>query len=285
MPQTSSLLCGIEHANQIQENFIAYFRMFAGLPGITFVEEDIVWIVSQGLPGNLVLRTRLSGKELETRLDEILRQIGQRGDQIDWFVFPGCRPNNLGEQLAAYGQAGGPDEAWALVGKIGGPGGTWMWAELDSLADPPSVPPSFQVKWVSDQSRLKEWTQINAEGFGGGDYQPFYDAYARHGLGPDTIARHCIGYLDDRPVTSATLLLAGGIASVYNVSTPEALRRQGFGSAITYAVFEEALKRGYQSAFIWSSRLGRGVYRKLGFTITDFGIREYQWQKKAEDIR
>ena len=272
---------GIEHADRVQENFIAYFRLFAGLPGITFVEEDITWIVSQGLPGNLVLRTRLPAEAIEQRLDEALRQIGQKGDQIDWFVFPGCRPDDLGERLAAYGRAGGPDEAWTLVGKIGGPGGTWMWADLTSLSGHPPVSPDFHVNWVSDQTLLKKWTQINAAGFGSGDYQAFYDAYARHGFGPDAIARHCIGYLDDKPVTSASLLLAGGIASVYNVSTPEPLRRQGFGSAITYAALQEAQKQGYQSAFIWSSPMGRGVYSKLGFVVTDFGIREYQWQKRG----
>jgi ribosomal protein S18 acetylase RimI-like enzyme len=272
---------GIEHADRVQENFIAYFRLFAGLPGITFVEEDITWIVSQGLPGNLVLRTRLPAEAIEQRLDEALRQIGQKGDQIDWFVFPGCRPDDLGQRLAVYGREGGPDEAWTLVGKIGGPGGTWMWADPTSLSGHPPVSPDFHVNWVSDQTLLKEWTQINAAGFGSGDYQAFYDAYSRHGFGPDAIARHCVGFLDNQPVTSASLLLAGGIASVYNVSTPEPLRRQGFGSAITYAALQEAQKQGYQSAFIWSSPMGRGVYSKLGFVVTDFGIREYQWQKRG----
>jgi ribosomal protein S18 acetylase RimI-like enzyme len=91
-----------------------------------------------------------------------------------------------------------------------------------------------------------------------------------------------IGYMDKQPVTSAILILGGGIASVYNVSTAEALRRRPFGSAITYAVLLEASKRGYKSAYVWSSRLGKGVYGKLGFVTSDFGIREYQWQRRVK---
>ena len=123
---------------------------------------------------------------------------------------------------------------------------------------------------------------INAEGFESdpeSDYQKYYDAYARHGFADDSVAVHYIGYFADKPVTSATLLLAGGIASVYNVSTPPCLRRQGFGSAVTYAAFHEAIKRGYETAFVQSSRMGVGAYRRIGFEIMDSGIREYQWKR------
>jgi ribosomal protein S18 acetylase RimI-like enzyme len=279
MSQPSCQPSGIKVADQVQANFIAYFRLFADLPGITFVEADMTWIVSQGLPGNLVLQTRLSGEAIEAYLDQALRQIGQDSDQIDWFVFPGDQPGDLGDRLVARGEAGGPDGTWGLIGKIGGPGGTWLWADLASVANRLPVSANFQVVQVRDHALLKVWQQINAEGFGGGDYQIFYDAFARHGFEPDANALHYLGYLADQPVTSATLLLAGGIASVFNVSTPARLRRQGFGSAITAAAFQAAQKRGYHAAYIWSSPLGQGVYRQLGFATADFGIREYQWQK------
>ena len=116
----------IETIDQLQQNFITYFRLFAGLPGITFVEGDVTWIASQGLPGNMVLQTKLTGDALDERIDELIRQIGQQANAVDWFVFPSCQPADLGERLAARGLAGGPDGAWALVGKIGGPGGNWL---------------------------------------------------------------------------------------------------------------------------------------------------------------
>ncbi len=251
----------------MQENLIAYFHIFAGLPGTTFVDEDVTWFVSaKDEPGNHVLRTCISGNSIDRRIDEIIAQFSQYTDQIDWLVFPSCQPADLGKRLEARGMKAGL-------------GGTWMLADLTAaLPSTPSVPDNFHIGHVSDTTMLEVWKQISSEGFGG-DTQIHYDAYARHGFEPDACSLHYIGYLDDQPVTSSTLLAAGGIASVYDVSTPPALRRQGFGGAITFATLQEARQRGYQSAWIWSSQMGKSVYRKLGFVAADFGVREYQWRK------
>lgn len=181
------------------------------------------------------------------------------------------------------GEAGGPNNEWMLYGNIGGPGGNWMWADLTKLAEPPKIPNSFQVKRVTTQAMLDEWTKINARGFGSADYSSFHAAYARHGFGPNAQAIHFIGYQENVPVTSSTLLVAGGSASVHNVSTPTELRRQGYGGAITRAALQYAIEAGFQETWIWSSNLGKSVYAKLGFTMTDFGIREYQWKKIASE--
>jgi GNAT superfamily N-acetyltransferase len=254
--------------DQIQENLIAYFRIFDGLPGATFVDEDVTWFVSvKDEPGNHVLRTRIAGDAIEQRIDASIGQFSQYADQIDWLVFPGDQPADLGKRLEARGMQSGL-------------GGTWMLADL-TAAPPssPSVPGNFHIRHVRDTAMLETWKQISAAGFGG-DTQIYYDVYARHGFGPDAISLHYIGYLDDQPVTSSTLLVAGGIASIYDVSTPPAFRRQGFGGAITFATLQEARRRGYQHAWIWSSHMGKGVYSKLGFVAADLGVREYQWRKR-----
>ena len=282
MSQSPLSQAELAKVDQMQENLIAYFRLFAGLPGLTFVEEDVTWLVSpQGAPGNHVLRAQFSNDTVECRIDEVINRIGQYTGQVDWLVFPASQPADLGKRLEARGLAGGPDGSWELVGKIGGPGGTWMLANLKVLPTAPAIPDDFHIEYVDNPNMLEAWIQISAEGFGGGDYQNFYEAYARHGFGPEAFSLHYIGYLADRPVTSSTLLLAGGIASIYDVSTPLALRRQGFGSAITWTMLQEARKRGYEYAWIWSSPMGKGVYSKLGFVAADFGIREYQWHKRS----
>lgn len=129
---------------------------------------------------------------------------------------------------------------------------------------------------------LNEWVEISARGFGGSDYSAFHAAYSRHGFEPDAQAVHFIGYLEDQAVTSATLLMTEESASLYNVSTPVELRRQGFGGAVSHATLQEAVQRGYDSAWIWSSSLGKSVYEKLGFFVTDYGVREYQWKKRSQ---
>src|ERR1043165_4340026 len=90
--------------DRMQENMLAYFRLFAGLPGIAVVDEDVFWLVSaRGEPGNQVLRTRILGEAVERRIDEIFAQIGQYTDQIDWLIFPSCQPVDLGACLEARG--------------------------------------------------------------------------------------------------------------------------------------------------------------------------------------
>lgn len=258
----------------IQQNLIAYYRMFAGLPGITFVDQDVIWSTSAGpAPGNQVLRARIAGDSaaIERRIDELIAEFGQHADQVDWLVFPGDQPADLGQRLAGRGMPGSL-------------GGIWMLADLTTPAGVLAVPDGFRIQPVHDTTALATWSDISAAGFGA-DTQIFYDAYARHGFGPQASSLHYIGYLAGQPVTSSTLLLAGGIASVYDVSTPPDLRRRGFGGAITFATLQEARRRGYRDAWIWSSQIGQSVYAKLGFVAGDFGVREYQWRKQPAASR
>lgn len=166
-------------------------------------------------------------------------------------VFPTCLPADLGKRLAQRGMPGHP-------------AGAWMTADLTQLPSAPPVPPGFTVQPVRDDGMLKVWKLAQDAGFGG-DEQLYYDAYARHGYGPGAIAQHYVGFQDGEPVTSGTLLLSDGIASIYNISTPPALRRRGYGSAITAHAMQEAISHGYRLAWIWSSDAGKGVYTGLGF--------------------
>ncbi len=271
-------------ADQIQENMIAYIRLFAGLPGVTVVEEDCFWVASPGLPGNQVLRAQLGDPPTDAQITDLLGRIFEHTNQFDWMVFPGCRPHDLGERLAAIGRDGGPDGAWELIGKIGGPGGNWLITNLAALAVAPAVEGNFRVAQVTSRSDLVTWRLASADGFGHTmermEGESMFDAYARHGFGAEATSLHYIGYVDDTPVTSGTLLMAGGIAGLYDISTPPALRRRGYGSAISWWMLYEAQQRGIAEAFVWSSNLGKGVYAGIGCMPVDVGVREYQWQKR-----
>lgn len=263
----------------VQDNFIAYFRHFAGLPEITFVEEESgTWITTvHGAPGSQVMKTNFVSENAAEQIDETLRRVGQQVDEIDWMIWPGDQPHNLGELLTAQAASGGE---WMLYGNIGKQPGTWLVIDLEKLVESVPVAPGFRVRQVQNTEQLDIWADINAKGFGSVDYSAFRAAYLRHGFGADAQALHFIGYQGDEPVTSSTLIIAGGSASAFNISTPTGLRGRGFGSAITHATLQAARDRGYTSSWIWSSPMGRSVYERLGFVITDFGIREYQWKKR-----
>ncbi|MBI1258238.1 MAG: GNAT family N-acetyltransferase [Chloroflexi bacterium] len=281
---------------QIQANLIAYMRLFAGLPGVvTHDSDDLYWIIShKPAPGNVILRARWSEAEAEQRIDDLFAEIGQHLDQIDWLVYPGDQPSDLGKRLGARGMPGGR-------------AGNWLWMRLKEDAPPPLTPSrptssdmqgerpnklggggtkaklsgveGFHIEQVRDDAMMLEWLHATEAGFGG-EESIFYDAYARHGYGDDAFSLHYIGYVDDTAVTSATLLDAGGCAAIYDVSTPPEYRGRGFGGAITHALMGEIQRRGYAESWIWSSDMAQSVYRKLGYVDADFGVCEHTWKNK-----
>ncbi len=254
---------------QIQGSLIAYMRLFTGLPGMyTRDDETAYWFVSnQPAPGNSILRARFPEHEPEALIDRLFAEVGQYVEAIDWMVYPGDQPSDLGQRLEARGMPGGP-------------AGYWLWADLMTLGEPPAVPEGFRIEQVRDDVMLAEWTRVSEAGFEQ-ELGCFYDAYARHGYGADAFSLHYTGYLKDVPVTSGTLLEAGGGATVYDISTPPAFRGQGFGSALTHRMLREIRRRGYPDTWVWSSSMAQSTYRRLGFVDTDFGIREHTWQKRG----
>ena len=128
---------------------------------------------------------------------------------------------------------------------------------------------------------MAEWLQVSETGFGN-ELSCFYDAYSRNGNGPEAFSLHFTGYLDDKPVTSGTLLDIEGGATIYDISTLPAFRRQGFGSAITHALMWEIRNRGHSDTWIWSSNMAISVYQKLGFVNADFGVLRHAWHKRSQ---
>ncbi len=259
-------LMGSIQPAQVQENMISYMRLFAGLPGVITYDADLFWIVSNlPAPGNAILRTSWSENNLEEKIDKLFEQVSEYTNHIDWLIFPGDSPDNLGEHLEARGMPGGK-------------AGNWLLADLTSLCPDPPVPDHFHIEQVHNDRMMAEWVQVSEAGFKE-DLALFYQAYARHGYGPDAFSLHYTGYLNDTPVTSGTLLDSGGSAAIYDISTPPAFRGQGFGGAITHSIMKEIRQRGYDETWIWSSNIGKSVYQKLGYVDADFGQREHVWHK------
>ncbi len=267
MPQMLLDLSHTKIPRQIQENLIAYMKLFAGLPNMFMDDSDVFWFISKKpAPGDIILRANWAELDAEKQIDKTLQQIGQHVDEIGWFVFPDDELSDLGKRLESRGMPAGR-------------GGNWLWVDLTRLGAAPSVPDDFHIEPVIDDSMLAEWVHISEIGFGNNDLGCFYDAYARHGYGADAYSLHYTGYWGDIPVTSGTLLEAGGCATIYDVSTPPEFRGKGFGGSLTHFMMQEIRNRAYTDTWIWSSNLAQPLYRSLGYFDADFGLREYVWHK------
>lgn len=256
-----------EKPRLIQENMIAYMRLFAGVSGITVYEDDSTfWIFSgSSAPGDGIYRANLPVDHPEAFLDALFAQVGQHTDAMDCMVFPGEQTPALTRHLEARGMHGAP-------------AGNWLWIDLATLGSPPAVSPEFRIEQVRDDRKMAEWLEVSEAGFGS-KFPSFYDAYARHGYGEAAFSLHYTGYVGATPVTSGTLLDAGGTASIFDLSTPPEWRGQGFGGALTDYLMREIRRRGYEDTWIWASNMAQSLYRTLGYTDADFGIREHAWRR------
>lgn len=262
----------IDLARRVQTNLIEYHRLFAPDPDVVFADEDIVFIACPGLPGSKVLGTNLTSRT-DQRIARTLDEVGRRTTVIDWLVFPSCAPRDLGARLGSLAVNG-----WVITGEPGGPGGIWMLADPGSAPAPVPPPPGIRVRRVDGPSSLAQWEAINLEGFGSSEAGVLRKAFSPDGLPVDVRLILYVGFLGDTAVTSSALFMAGGIAGVYNVSTPARFRRRGFASAVTRAAMLDA-SLGSSDVYLQSSPVGEGVYRRLGFSRVDFGIREYTFEK------
>lgn len=71
--------------------------------------------------------------------------------------------------------------------------------------------------------------------------------------------------LDGRAVGTGRLLYIKGVASIYEVATLPEVQRQGVGTAVMYALQQQALADGYDATVLASSVEGLPLYRKLGY--------------------
>jgi hypothetical protein len=128
---------------KIQENIISFMRMFAGLPGIVTTDAtETFWIVSnRPAPGNMILRVRWPMERIEERIDELFATIGSHIDKIDWMVFPGDQPYDLGRRLEDRGMPGTS-------------GGNWLWADLALPSAVCSYPHRFHVEQMHDDKGI-----------------------------------------------------------------------------------------------------------------------------------
>ncbi len=77
--------------------------------------------------------------------------------------------------------------------------------------------------------------------------------------------RAYVGELDGEIATTALGVTLGDYVGVFNVATPEAHRRRGYGAAITARVVADGLAAGASWAWLQSSTAGHRIYEALGF--------------------
>jgi GNAT superfamily N-acetyltransferase len=241
----------------IDLNWRASSRAF-GLAPSTVVRDDdeLFWYVT-GLPSGMFNSVMYANLPTPERIDaavEALHALRRHHRvPVGGVVGPLSRPADLGRQLEARG----------LEHKVDL---TPMTCPLDGLPAAEPVP-GLTIERVADPAAYEAWVVAEHRGFEAEGSPDAGLAAVRRamGIGHGYPLHHLLGRLDGAPAATASLVLAGGIAGVYDVSTVPEARRRGVGMAMTLAVLHEARRLGYGIAFLLPSRMGRPLYERIGF--------------------
>jgi ribosomal protein S18 acetylase RimI-like enzyme len=249
----TQLLSDAKLTSALEENIAACWRSVELIPGAELQDTPKMLSVITGLPTplfNAVVRARLDPARADAEVAQTLERFRQRGAPMVWLVGPTSQPANLGELLVRNGLEHGYDE----------PG---MAVSLDMLPDNWPAPDSLIVERVDDEATLRDWC-----GFAGDPamIQMLLTWLSRASLGEGRAIVNYLGRLDGRPVATASLVLAAGVAGIYNVATVPEVRRRGVGTHMTLRPLQDARAAGYRFGVLHSSRMGLEVYRRLGFS-------------------
>lgn len=133
----------------------------------------------------------------------------------------------------------------------------------DIPEETPAPPAGLEIRRVDDASLLADAAVVLKAGFEMDDEAMAVLANPAQ-LDLEDFALF-VGYLDGRPVASATISISNGLAGLYSVTTLPEMRGRGLGSALSWAAVAEGRDRGMSSAVLQSSELGMPVYAAMGF--------------------
>ncbi len=73
------------------------------------------------------------------------------------------------------------------------------------------------------------------------------------------------GYAEQRPVACSSVVVVERVANVVSVGTIPSARGRGYGASLTWRAVQEGHDLGADVAYLTASRMGYGVYAKMGF--------------------
>lgn len=263
----SSEVIASSAAQNLQAHMTYAQRRTAGMR----VESDAyLTVTDSGLPTdtfNTVCCARLGPPEVTERISAVVEHFRGAKRPFSWWVGPADRPPDLGAALTRAGlRVRGTEVAMA--------------ANLDQLAPIPPEAGGLHIERVTDAGQLAVYARLlgGLEHPPGGAVIAFYEATVRAFLDSSTPLRPYLGFIGTVPVATAELALAGGVAGLYNISTAEAYRGRGIGSAMTLRLLLDARKADYHVGVLQAAEASAGVYRRVGFgnvgTYEEYGMPE-----------
>jgi GNAT superfamily N-acetyltransferase len=238
----------------IEGNMFAIITAFRKWPRAEIHNDaEVMWSMTD-IPFplfNSIMHAQLQPERLDAVIKPIIAQAESRNVPLLWWTGPTTQPVDLGINLERYG----------FVGEGQKPG---MAVDLANLNDKLPLTRDLTIQRVTDDETLKKWSQVCAAGFGMPDFvaDAFHD-FMSH-VDPNINLAY-LGWWNDQPVATALVMLAAGVAGIYNVATIPEARRRGIGAIMILSPLREARDRNYKVGILQASEMGANLYRSLGF--------------------
>jgi ribosomal protein S18 acetylase RimI-like enzyme len=224
---------------------------------LTIVGEPVAWV-------NGVRSARLRPEDVEARVDEAIGLFREHGVPALWWVGPTSGPHDLGATLERRG--------FRRTEEL-----PWFAAHIDDVADE-EVTAELEFHRVDSPERQEQWLAAITAGFGMGERETrvMLRLAEATGFGDEGGWLRFVGLVQGRPVTSSGVMLANGLAGVYNVSTAPEHRRRGLADGMVRLALRRARELGYDTAVLSAAPGASGLYERMGFRRVS-SVTEYAW--------
>lgn len=134
---------------------------------------------------------------------------------------------------------------------------------LSPIPDRPLAAHGLEIEQVCDASGLEVHRELTSRAF---DMpMELVESFVGERMLSEPTMGILVGRVHGEPVSTAIVCVSGRTAGIYNVGTPPAHQRRGYGEAMTWAAIDEGIRRGADHSILQASPAGRPVYERMGY--------------------
>lgn len=203
---------------------------------------------------NKVLRARLSAREADRRIAEVVTAHRARPAGLTWIVDHRSTPDDLGPRLERHGVVF-DSCAQAMVRSV-------------PAEAPPALPHGVSIRPAGSDD-APAIARISAQNFGGGEaFVRFVEGWVRASFAdPKSPTRHWLALRHGEPVGQCTLRLLPGLGYLQGGSVLPSARGHGIYRAMTWARLAELRSLGHRTAIVWADQATSApIVARMGFT-------------------
>lgn len=215
--------------------------------GGRFVRWDDAWAADSGLRTRVFNRVTILRQLDSSAAPELVARINE---------FYGVNLDG-GEYLV--------NDPWATLRLE--PHGFERWWSLPFMVRPPGRPPRYpsdlEIRKVRSKGDLEVFVHTLVEGFGVAELENLpASRIMNERVVADGAMRCWVGIAEGRAIGTSVAYVSDGVVGVYLISVLPAMRRRGFGEALTW---QATLADDTAPSTLQSSELGRPVYERMGY--------------------